>query len=67
MSREFANAARRQGRAKSIADIPAFRQHLERTGLTFDQWAARNGASLAPVDTVSPSLCAQYERVRLAR
>lgn len=44
--REIANTSRRGIQGRKIQDIPEFRGHLIRNGLTFDEWEKRNKSAM---------------------
>jgi hypothetical protein len=64
--KELASGNRRSSVPRALDSIPAFRQHLARTGLSFEQWQARNRASCDD-DVDSQILRLQHRKLQLKR
>lgn len=65
MTKELANASRLSRRKRAIRNIPAFQLHLEREGISFEEFERRQRAALSGTDATSLSL--QAQRARLGR
>jgi len=63
--REFSRIDNKSKTPRDIRSIPAFISHLQREGITFEQWEARNASALP--DAESESLSLQARHVRLKR
>ena len=67
MPRELANDSRTGRRKRDIRTVPEFMLHLERTGLSFDEWERRQQSGTPSADADLEALALQRRRVGMNR